>query len=98
MRTVKGCPHGKGSFAVQDNTAHDIVTVHDRDVHLCRALALPFAVRLFFAVRSVATLPYVARCRMFCGAVVVRHFVAVHDSVIPRQRNLCRATAHGRVE
>jgi hypothetical protein len=28
MRTAKGCPHGKGSFAVQDNTAHGIVTMH----------------------------------------------------------------------
>jgi hypothetical protein len=67
-RTAKGCPHGNGSFAVQDNTAHDIITVHGRGVRLChgrclcRALASPFAVRLFFVVRSGSALPCVGRC------------------------------------
>jgi hypothetical protein len=83
---------------VQHNTAHGIVTVHGRGVHLCHGRDLCRAMALPFAVRLGAALPCVACCHVFCGDVAVRYFVAMHNSVVPRQRNFCRATAHDRVE
>jgi hypothetical protein len=96
-------PHGKGPFAVQVNKAHGRVAVHGRGGRLCRVLclcrALSWAVVVpsFFAMRLDPPLPCRHRCRVLFGGFAVGLVVAVLCPSVARQRNLCRARAHGRV-
>jgi hypothetical protein len=67
------------------------------DFGLCHAAVLCRALASFFTVRSGASLPCAAHCRVFFDAFAVRHFVAVRGTSVAQQRNLCRVTTHGRV-
>jgi hypothetical protein len=81
-RTAKGLfavhsfsTHGKGSFAVCCVTTQGKECVHGKAGHLCRAsflcrgLLSPVAVRWYFAMRFVRSLPCVHRCRACIVAV-----------------------------
>jgi hypothetical protein len=81
---------------VQVNTAHGRGGRLCRVLYLCCALSSAVAVPYFFDVRFDPPLPCLPRCRVFFGGFAMRCVVAVLYMSMARQRNLCRARAHGR--
>jgi hypothetical protein len=103
-RTAKGpfavhnvTTHGKGSFAVRCARTQGKERMHGKAGHLCRAsflcrgLVSLVAVRWYFAVRFVRSLPCVLRCRAFVFDFAVRSFFAMRLRLTTRQSYLCRA-------